>query len=158
MSTYSFTIAPAAPAPSVDSGSSTGGAPAADAVAGKLLGWDLLFDPISGDLVDDGRGAFKVTGTAATAVQHQLLCHYDRWWGDPDLGSTLYDLDLFIADPEAEIVAECKRALGVLVEAGRIADVHVRAIESRGRIDVRTAFRDAQSGQLVDFVITPSEG
>lgn len=156
MSTYSFTIGPTTPTPSAPSGAATGGQPAASAVAGLLGSWDFLFDPITLDLIDDGAGSFEVTTTAATAVQHQLLCHYDRWWGDADLGSRFYNLDLFITDPERLVVDECQRALGVLVQAGRIADVTAVAAESFGRIDVRTSFRDAQSGQPVDFAITPS--
>lgn len=156
MSSYSFTLTAPGPTPEAGSGSGSGlpGSYAARALVGE---WDLRFDPITLDLVDDGLGAFEITTTAATAVLHQLLIDFDKWWGDAEIGSRLNDLDLFIADPGELIADETRRALGALVDAGRIVDVVVVATETQaGRVDVRTAYRDAQSGQPVDLSITPA--
>jgi phage gp46-like protein len=96
------------------------------------------------------------TDRADTAVMLQLDSHLGEWWGDADAGSRLHDLRAFQSDPEAQLLDEATRALGVLADAGRIADVQVRVDEVRpGRADVVTRFRDASTGQLVETFVTP---
>lgn len=157
MSSYSFTLTAPGPGPSDPSGATSAWSPGAAAARGLIGEFDLQFDPITLDLIDDGTGAFRLTTTSETAVLHQLLCELDAWWGDSEMGSRLHDLDLFIGDPGELIADECRRAFAVLVAAGRVADVRISAVESiPGRVDVHTAYRDAQSGQPVDLAITPS--
>lgn len=159
MSSYSFTLTAPGPTPSPGSGSGPAGYAAKHAARGTIGGWDLRFDPVTLDLIDDGFGAFELVTSAATAVLHQLLCHRDEWWGDPELGSHLHQLDRFIQDPGPLIAAECERALGVLVRAGRLADVRADAEESApGRVSIRTSYRDTRSGQPVDLTLTPAGG
>jgi len=119
--------------------------------------WDFRFDPVTQDLIDDGHGAVELTDTAETAVLHQLLCHRGEWWGDPDAGSRLHDLDALVADPEALIADEVRRALDPLVRSGRIDQVRARAVEEQaGRVRVETSFQDSSASQRVDLVVTPS--
>lgn len=159
MSTYSFTLTPPTPSPSSGSGAGPAGYIAQAGARGLIAGWDLRFDPVTMDLVDDGAGGFELVTSAATAVLHQLLCHRDEWWGDPDLGSHLHQLDRFIQSPGPLIAAETERALGVLVTAGRLANVRAEAEESApGRVSVRTSYRDTRSGQPVDLTLTPAGG
>lgn len=42
---------------------------------------DDKFGPVTGDLVRDGKGSFVLVDTAATALQEQVLHHYQEWWG-----------------------------------------------------------------------------
>ena len=119
--------------------------------------FDLRFDPLTHDLIDDGRGSVQLTDTAETAVLHALIAHFGEWWGDPDAGSRLHDLDAFVGNPEPMIADEVRRALASIVQAGRIDQLRVRALMERtGRIRVETSFRDATSSQLVALVVAPS--
>lgn len=121
------------------------------------MAWDFLWDPVTQDLVDDGHGGVELTETAETAVLHQLLCHRGEWWGDPEAGSRLHDLDAFAQDPEALVPDEVRRALEPLVRSGRIDQVRARAVEVQaGRVVVETSFQDASASQRVDLVVTPS--
>lgn len=116
--------------------------------------WDLAMDPITGDFVSDGRGGWKRVEDASTSVLHQLRCHHDRWWADPDLGARFFDRAIFAAAPGPEVQAETARALGVLVSEELIADLEVTAREAAaGRVNARTAYRVVASGQLVDAVL-----
>lgn len=156
MSTYSFTISSPSPTPSPGSGVGAG-LPSTSAARALVGDWDLRFDPVTMDLVDDGVGGFEVVTSAATAVMHQMLCHFDEWWGDAEMGSRLHRLELFIAAPGDLIADECLRALRVLEAAGRITDLTAEATETApGRVDVRTSYRDMRSGQPVDLTLTPA--
>lgn len=118
------------------------------------MAWDLAFDPVTRDLVDDGAGAFEITETAATAVMLQLISHWDAWWGDPDAGSLLHDLQRFASDPPGLTADESRRALQLLAERGRISNLEVIAEEPRtGRVNVAIRFRDTSTGQQVDLVV-----
>lgn len=159
MSSYSFTLTAPGPTPSTGSGAGLAGYAAKLGARGAIAGFDLRFDPVTMDLVDDGFGSFELTTSASTAVLHQLVCHRDEWWGDAELGSHLHQLDRFIQDPGPLIAAECERALGVLARAGRIANVDAEADESApGRVSVATSYRDTRSGQPVDLTLTPAGG
>lgn len=112
---------------------------------------DLRFDPVTKDLIDASDGWFEETETAETAVWLQLESHHREWWGDPDAGSRLHDLRAFQRDPETLLRIEAERALGVLEDAGLIANIEVRVEAGRvGRYNVATRCRDVTTGQLVD--------
>ena len=120
--------------------------------------WDLAMDPITGDFVSDGAGGWERTTHGDTAVLHQLECHYNAWWGDPELGSLLHDRDRFAGGPAA-VRAEVERALALLVRDGKIADVTVVASSSvAGRVEVATTYRLVESDQLVSGVLTALGG
>lgn len=136
-----------------------GRATGAEAARGAVSHFDVLLDPVTGDFVDDGAGAIVVTTTSETAVVLQLLTHYQGWWGDPEAGSRLHDLEQFQSDPGPLIEDETRRALGVLVAAGRIADVDAKAVESQaGRVDASTSFRDVKTGSAVVLAVPASGG
>lgn len=117
------------------------------------MAWSWKFDPTTLDLVPDGKGSFQRTDQADSAVMHQLLCHYAKFWGAPEFGSKLYDLNAFQRDPKTLAALEAKRALGRLVDRGRIANLEVTSDATRGRVVVATRFRDASTGQLVDTFV-----
>lgn len=117
---------------------------------------DFKHDPITGDLLRDGKGGFVYTTTAETSVRNQLLAHFGECWHDPELGSKLHDREALQANPAQLAKAEAERALGRLEDAGRITNVEVRAEESPGRVTVATRFADASTNQLVEaFVQKP---
>jgi len=120
------------------------------------MSWDLAFDPITGDLIRDDAGGWVRTESADTAILNQLECHYDRWWADPTLGSTLFDRDRFTSAPAPLVQAEVQRALDVLVAEELIANLEVVAAENAskgGRVDVRTTYRVVATGLNVESLL-----
>jgi phage gp46-like protein len=120
-----------------------------------MASWNLYFDPKTRDVVLNSKGHFVEDNTAGPTVMHQLLCHYGKWWGDPKrLGSKIYDLKFFQARPEVMAPDEARRALGVLVDMGKIRQLEVRAeVPQTGRVVVQSRFQDANTGQLVDTFV-----
>ena len=116
------------------------------------MSWDLAFDPVTGDLKRNGAGGWETTTTADTSVLNQLSIHYESWWGDPGLGSQLYDRDRFTSAPAVLVQAETVRALKVLVDEDLIANLEVTASEAAktGRVDARTLYRVVATGQDVE--------
>ena len=111
---------------------------------------DYKFDPITGDLVRDGKGAHVLVDTAETALQEQVLHHYREWWGAPEQGSRLHDLRAFGRDKAKAAQAEAQRALHVLEQAGRISNLEVIAEQPKqGRINVASKSRDTGTGKTI---------
>ncbi len=114
------------------------------------MAWDFKFDPVTQDLIDDGAGSFETVDTAETMVLHQMLCHYNTWWGDPELGSNLYKLATLQRDPRTLAELEVRRALNVIVKRGRILTPTITSERpTQGRVVTLAKFRDASTGQLV---------
>lgn len=113
--------------------------------------FDLKFDPISQDEIDDGAGSPQLTENADTAVQLAMLIHYQEAWQDPEMGSRFHKLSLFQSDPEKLGAEEARRVLRGLEERGRIIVDSVTAeVPSPGRLVVATRFQDATTGKIVD--------
>lgn len=113
--------------------------------------FDRKFDPVTQDLVRDGKGGWQRTTTAETSVQNQLLAHEGECWQDPELGSQLHDLEGMQQDPAAIAKLRARKPLERLQRLGRIDAIQVDAIEpSPGRVEVHTRFRDTSTNQVVD--------
>lgn len=111
---------------------------------------DYKFDPVTGDLVRDGKGGFVLVDTAETALFEQMTHHFRAWWARPDHGSRLHDVRAFKATDLPSVVAEARRALGQLESAGRIANVQVRGETPKvGRIVVASTSRDTSTGRTL---------
>lgn len=111
---------------------------------------DYRFDPVTGDLVRDGKGAFVMVDTAETALQEQVLHHYLAWWGAPQQGSRLHDLRAFGRDKVKAAEDETRRALHELERRGRISNLKVVAEQPKqGRINVASTSRDTGTGQTI---------
>jgi phage gp46-like protein len=121
---------------------------------------DFKIDPAIGDFVRDGEGGWVLVETAETAVQLQLATRYKSWWRDPEKGSQLGDIRLLAGSNKVQAAqAEAQRALRVLEQAGRIAQVQVIAEQSQpGRIAVQATFRDTSTGQQVKTKKQPLGG
>lgn len=119
---------------------------------------DFKHDPITGDLIPNGKGGFVHTMTAETSVRNQLLARYGECWQDPELGSRLHDRAALQANPAQLATAEAARALSRLEDAGRISAVEVRAEESPGRVTVATRFADTTTNQLVETFVAKTGG
>ena len=156
MSEYSFTVDGGIISPVEPPGSGVGsGPPSSAAVSGSLTLWDLRFDPITQDLVDDGLGGFQLASGAQTSVLHQMFCHYAEWWADASLGSRIHDADAFITDPPGLVRLETQRALGELVADGAITKLTVRSTEtSLGRVDTDVSYTDTLAGTVNATTIT----
>lgn len=120
--------------------------------------WSWKRDPVTGDLVKDGKGGFVKTFTAEGLARNQLLAHRDACWHDPELGSHLHDLERFIADPDGLASDDARLSLERVVAAGRIDNVQVVAEESVGRVTVATRFRDTSTNQVVTLKLPISTG
>lgn len=119
------------------------------------MAFGFAIDPVLRDLVIGTNGSFETVTHSGPAVILQLQSHLNKWWGDASAGSRLHDLNAFQRNPAVLVADEARRALGMLVDVGRIADVEVSATEDRsiGRSYVRTRFRDVSTGQRVDTLI-----
>ena len=116
---------------------------------------DFKFDPATGDLISDGKGWFVTTPNADTMLQLQLECHYGECWHDETLGSRLFDLRFFQANPLVMLPDEVKRSLTVLQSRGRIDSIQVSATRvNAGRVDVSSKSRDTSTGQIVPTLTT----
>lgn len=116
---------------------------------------DFKFDPVTRDIISDGKGSFVQTETAETTVLHQLTCLANASWHDENLGTKLVDLQAYPQNAPAKwALDEAKRALGVLVSRGRIANVEVATEEHPGgRIAIATQFRDVSTGGIVNTLV-----
>lgn len=111
---------------------------------------DFQFDPVTRDLIPDGKGWFVTTPHADTKLQLQLGCYADKCWHDEELGSFLYDLKRFQAKPEILLPDEATRSLKVLQSRGDIQIIEVTAVTvNPNRVDVATKSRDTSTGQLI---------
>jgi phage gp46-like protein len=116
--------------------------------------WDLAMDPVTHDFVPDGAGGWQRTEHADTSVLHQLRCHFDAWWAEPELGSLFHERDRFAAAPADQVAAEVRRALGWLERQRVIADVQATAAElPGGRVVVAVRYREIAGGQLIEAQI-----
>lgn len=107
-------------------------------------------NPLTGDFVRDGRGGWVLTDTAETAVQLQLVHHYRAWWGAPERGSRLHDPRVFTGNKLQAVKAEAERAMRVLEQAGRIANVEMVVEQpQQGRIVIEIKARDTATGKAI---------
>lgn len=114
----------------------------------------LKYDPLTRDLIKNGKGWFEKTSSAETTVMHQVLVHADGAWHDPQLGSFLHDLKRFQGRPQVSAPAELRRALNVLAARGRISNIEVTAEKSKpGRVFVISKCRDTSTGQIVSLKV-----
>lgn len=122
-----------------------------------MPGWDLEIDPITKDYVDDGHGSFKTTRTAETAIIHQFLTQKNRWVGDPDAGSRIYQLPRKLSDATVRSALDiCKEAMGPLLAAGLVTDYElVSDRDQRGRLAIVGSVHDVQAGELDITPILP---
>lgn len=117
---------------------------------------DLQFDPVTRDLILDGKGSFVFTDTAETMVMHQVWCHFGEWWGDPNLGSKLWDLRNFQQSPALQIADEWNRTLNVIVARSRISNVAISVDNpTPGRVVGQASMRDVGTGQTINAFVTP---
>lgn len=113
------------------------------------MAWDFRFDPLTRDLVIV-KGSPVLTEAADTMVFHQLSIHFNAWWGAPKLGSSLHDLRAFGSRPEVAVPDEARRALKVVADRGRIAQVLARAEKpSAGRVNCETICRDVRTNTTI---------
>lgn len=124
-----------------------------------MPGYDRKLDPLTGDYMDAPGGEYAETLGAETAVQHALRGERDRWWGDPNRGSRLYQIRTrnlnqpTVAWTENEVLA----ALQPLIDEGLIADPQFRSeADARGRMRMETTMNDLATGE--PLVIAPPIG
>jgi len=114
------------------------------------MAWDRYFDPVKRDYVIDKFGQFQTTDNASTAVYHQILDRKGQWAGDPEAGSTLYQLPRIstqvIANAAAQMIRDC---LKPLIDARLIADSEVNAIRNSDKsITVEGVARDLKGNDI----------
>ncbi len=127
-----------------------------------MAGTDLVFDPVTGDVVDDGLGGFVETDGADTAVYLQFCTELDGWVMEQDLGCKAHLVQRKNnMTTGIELKACYQQAYEPLVADGRIADPVVTVDRDKlNRIAIRTSARDAQRGvrELSDLIpFTPGD-
>jgi hypothetical protein len=121
---------------------------------------ELVFDPITRDLIDAPDGWFVEDTDSRSTVLWQLESHFQAWWGSPFDGSRIAAI-LSGDDPATaqDLRDEALRALQLLVNAGIISDLAVALdTDEAGRVVVILNYRDRASGRLVDLAYVPFGG
>lgn len=121
---------------------------------------ELVFDPVTRDLIDAPDGWFVEGTDSRSAVLWQLESHFQAWWGSPFDGSRIAAI-LSGDDPATpqDLRDEALRALQVLVNAGIISDLAVALdTDESGHVVVILNYRDRASGRLVDLAYVPFGG
>src|SRR4051812_41168810 len=126
------------------------GAPAASPVVSPATGaLELVFDPLTRDLIDAPDGWFVEGTDSRSAVLWQLESRYQAWWGSPFDGSRIRDI-LRGDDPATpqDLRDEVLRAMQALVDEGIVSDLAVATdTDETGRVVVILNYRDRASGR-----------
>lgn len=122
--------------------------------------FDQEIDQETRDYIDTSDGAWSEVEDSRTAVMLQLEIEYGKWHADPDAGSRIAELLTSEVPTDAATLAlEVRRALGVLVSEGVIADLVVEvANEEWGSVELHLLYTDRASGQSVDGAYYPFGG
>lgn len=157
MSTFLWKLPPGS------SGSGGGGASSPDIPGQSVVatgGLDLVFDPITLDLIDALDGGFVESTDSRSAVMMQMESEYLAWWGDPFSGSRI--ADMISGEDPADIVDvrdEALRVLQPLVTDGIISDLTVALdVDEGGRNVVLLSYTDRSSGRPIDLAYVPFGG
>lgn len=119
---------------------------------------ELVFDPITRDLVDTPDGWFLEATDSRATVLWQLESTYLAWGGDPFSGSRLRAILRGDVEPQ-DVVDETKRSLQQLADEGIISELAVTLdTDEGGRTAVILNYRDRASGRLVDLAFVPFGG
>lgn len=121
---------------------------------------ELVFDPVTRDLIDAPDGWFVEGTDSRSAVLWQLESHFQAWWGSPFDGSRIAAI-LRGDDPATpqDLRDEALRALQVLVSSGTISDLAVALdTDEAGRVVIVLNYRDRASGRLIDLAYVPFGG
>ncbi len=119
-----------------------------------MAGLDRVIDSNTGDYVrDDATGAVTKTSNASTAIHHQVKGIRGQWWGDPDAGSRLIELERaksLLRTPQviADILTQ---ALQRLIDDGRITAPTFEQQRMIDRIDTSITVEDLQSGETLQL-------
>jgi hypothetical protein len=137
------------------------GAPAVSPIVSPAIGaLELVFDPLTRDLIDAPDGWFVEGTDSRSTVLWQLESRYQAWWGSPFDGSRIRDI--LSGDDTAtpqDLRDEVLRAMQVLVDNGIISELAVALdTDEGGRVVVILHYRDRASGRLVDLACVPFGG
>lgn len=118
-----------------------------------MAGYDRRIDPITRDYVDDGAGTFETTRTAETAIYHQVRTPLGSWWGDPEAGSRLHELEQAKNPVTSPIVIDdmLSGALARLVDEGRISEPEILVERDVDEVVAAVTVRDLWSGETLDL-------
>jgi phage gp46-like protein len=113
-----------------------------------------VLDPITRDYVlDEDRGAVQVVRDARTAIYHQIQTKLGQWWGDPDAGSRMFELERAKSLLRTPIVIQdiFSEALQPLVDDGRITDPEFETERRIDRITTSVTTTDVQTGEELEL-------
>lgn len=164
MSTYSWRLpdaAAAAPSPAPSSATSS----SVRAFVGGLL--DQEVDPVTKDFIDTANGAWSETPDSRSIVLCQIDLELGASYHTPGDGTTIAAMRQ-TGEPltTGAVEVDLRRALGILVRDGVIADLEVNGrdedgrqlVDEAGRAAFELRYRDLATGSIVDLVYRPTGG
>lgn len=119
---------------------------------------DFKIDAVSEDFVESDDGWFADDQTASTAIRYQLTHDWNAWFADWDKGSRRREAFQLGDGPVGQqfLQTDDERALGMLVNAGYIADVVVSIVRPQpGRLYENIVCRDLRTGQPLELELAP---
>lgn len=121
--------------------------------------YDQLLDPMTLDFIDTPDGEWEETADSRTIVLIMLEMRLGRSYSAPNDGTRIHEL---LEDGEpvtvSTVEAECRRAMGILQNAGDITDFSMVStdddgnprVDNRGRFSPELRYTDLASGSPVD--------
>jgi hypothetical protein len=115
-----------------------------------MPGTDLVIDPITRDLVDDGAGDWRETSTLQPQIHHQILDHKGLWFADVNAGCEAYKIPRKANRPTFTRLQDAYRScLRIFVDAGQAEDLEIEiTTDQRGRLAWEGSLVDVQHGEL----------
>jgi len=119
-----------------------------------MAGFNRTINAATRDYVSDGKGGTEKTRNAQTPLCYQIATQLNQWWGDPDAGSRLFELERAKSSLRTPIVLRdiLAQALQPLVDEGRLTEPAIETDRNLDRIDSSILTTDLSTGEQLDLV------
>lgn len=114
--------------------------------------FDRRINPLTHDYIDTGLGSLETIETIETSLYMQFTITLNRWWGRPENGNTIHELQELgiVGDIDQETIDRLLFALKPLLDSGRASDpVFQLDVDKTGKLVVVSSIRDVQKGERV---------
>ena len=114
--------------------------------------FDRKIDPLTNDYIDTGFGSLETTETIETSLYMQFTITLNRWWGRPENGNTIHELQELgiVGDIDQETINRLLFALKPMLDSGRAADPTFQLdVDELGKLVVVSSIHDVQKGERI---------